>query len=75
MALTVTTKIEMPIAKASFKLPRGVDRRLRSLLDKQDKGERLTAAEKSEATGLVELSEMLTLLRLKSQKVSNGSNR
>jgi hypothetical protein len=50
MALTVTTKIEMPIAKASFKLPRGVDRRLRSLLDKQDKGERLTAAEKSEAS-------------------------
>ncbi len=45
--------------------PRGVDRRLQALLDKQDGGTPLTADEQAEAEGLVELADLLTLLRLR----------
>lgn len=62
-------EIEMPIAVERFKLPMGVHRRLQSLLDRQDAGEKLTAAERKEAEGLVELAEMLSLLRLRAQRV------
>jgi hypothetical protein len=37
-------------------LPEGVDRRLHALLDKQDRGEELTADERAEAEGLVTLA-------------------
>jgi hypothetical protein len=59
VADTVRVNVELPW------LPEGVDRRLHSLLDKQDQGESLTEDERAEAEGLVELSEFLTLLRLR----------
>lgn len=62
--------IEMPISARRIKLPRGVNERLQSLLDRQDCGEKLTAAEKREAEGLVELAEMLSLMRLRSGKAA-----
>ncbi len=63
-------EIEMPVAVEQFKLPTGVNRRLQSLLDRQDAGEKLTAAEKKEAKGLVELAERLSLLRLRAHRVN-----
>jgi hypothetical protein len=57
--------LELPPGLASLHLPEAVDRRLRALLDKQDRGEELTAEERAEAEGLVDLSELLTLLRLR----------
>ena len=68
-------EIEMPVAVGQFKLPTGVDRRLQSLLDRQDAGEKLTAAEKKEAEGLVELAEMLSLLRLRAHRIWQDSPR
>ncbi|HEX4948272.1 MAG TPA: hypothetical protein VFZ34_16480 [Blastocatellia bacterium] len=62
-------EIEMPMTVERFKLPTGVNRRLQALLDRQDAGEKLTAAERKEAEGLVELAEMLSLLRLRAQRV------
>lgn len=62
-------KIEMPFSVEQFKLPKGVDKRLQELLDRQDRGEKLTSAEKKEAEGLVDLAEMLSLLRLRSERV------
>jgi len=38
------------------------------LLDKQDRGEALTDDESAEAEGLVELAELLTLLRLRASR-------
>ena len=55
----------MPGDLARFRLPKGVQKRLQKLLDKQDQGRGLTPAEKSEAEGLVDLSEVLSLLRLR----------
>jgi hypothetical protein len=45
-----------------------VNDRLRELLDRQDRGGRLTAAERREAAGLVELADLLSLLRLRATR-------
>jgi hypothetical protein len=59
--------VELPVSAAHLKLPEGVDRRLHALLDKQDRGEPLTEDERVEAEGLVELSETLSLIRLRAK--------
>lgn len=63
----------MPTSIRNFKLPKGVNRRLQDLLDRQDSGKKLTGAEKSEAEGLVDLAEMLSLLNLRSKRVRRES--
>ena len=68
MAQRALISIEMPPSVQNFKLPKGVDKRLQNLLDRQDRGEKLTVGEKKEAEGLVDLAEMLSLLRLRSQR-------
>jgi len=55
----------MPQDLEEFRLPPGVDDRLEELLDRQDSGEILTDRERKEAEGLVQLAEMLSLLRLR----------
>lgn len=67
MPQNIRIDLEMPEDLAQFKLPKAVDERLQSLLDKQDCGEVLTATEKLEAEGLVNLAELLSLLRLRAQ--------
>ena len=66
---TVDLKIEVPEDLARLHLPEGVDRRLHALLDKQDGGTLLTEDEQAEAEGLVELADLLTLLR---QRISES---
>jgi hypothetical protein len=63
-------RIEMPVPAEKIRLPRAVDDRLQTLLDRQDRGEKLTPKERKEAEGLVELAEMLTLMRLRSERVA-----
>jgi len=50
----------MPSDLDQFKLPTGVNERLRDLLDRQDRGETLTPGERREAEGLVNLGEVLS---------------
>lgn len=64
-------KIEMPVSPEKIRLPKGVDARLQALLDNQDRGDKLSVKEKKEAEGLVELSEMLSLMRVRSERVAN----
>lgn len=68
MSQTVAIELLIPDDLARFHLPPGVDERLTSLLDRQDSGHRLTKAERDEAEGLVELAEMLALLRLRAER-------
>ncbi len=68
--MSLAVEIELPEDLASLKLPAGVDRRLQELLDKQDAGVPLSEDEQSEAEGLVDLSEILSLLRLRAKRVS-----
>ena len=71
MSQAIQLEVEMPGDLARFQLPNGVQKRLRALLDKQDQGRPLTSAEKREAEGLVDLAELLSLLRLRSRRLSN----
>jgi hypothetical protein len=63
----VAIELEIPDDLARFRLPAGVNGRLQELLDRQDKGVFLSAAERQEAEGLVNLAEFLSLLRLRAE--------
>ena len=65
----ILVELEMPGDLDQFKLPPGVDDRLQELLDRQDRGGTLTPTERREAEGLVDLAEVLSLLRLRAQRV------
>ena len=65
MAHTIQLRLHAPGDLGKFRLPTGVQQRLHELLDRQDEGKPLTAAERREAAGLVELAEMLSLLKLR----------
>lgn len=69
MSQHVLVEIEMPADLEKFHLPAGVHDRLQELLDRQDRGEVLSAAERAEAEGLVNLAEMLSLLQLRTQRI------
>jgi hypothetical protein len=65
----IAIEVEMPDDLARFRLPRGVNARLQELLDRQDDGSALSAAERKEAEGLVNLAEFLTWLRLRAERL------
>ena len=75
MTQSTLIEIEIPFSAQKFKLPSGVNNRLQELLDRQDRGEILTKAERKEAEGLVDLAEMLSLLRMSSQRISRASQK
>jgi hypothetical protein len=68
MSQVVTFELEVPDDLAKFRLPDGVNARLQALLDRQDRGQALTPAERREAEGLVSLAELLSLLRLRAER-------
>jgi hypothetical protein len=70
MAKSMLIELQMPGDLARFKLPAGVQTRLQELLDRQDRGQPLTDAERSEAEGLVSLAELLSLLRLRAERAA-----
>ena len=65
MSHSVSIKLPIPAGLAGFKLPAGVQKRLTLLLDQQDSEQPLSALERREAEGLVELAEFLSLLKLR----------
>ena len=75
MTQNISIKIEMPVSAAKIRLPKGVDDRLQHLLDRQDRGQKLTALEREEAEGLVELAEMLSLMRLQTERSSSENGK
>ncbi len=62
---TLAFEVTVPSDLARLELPTGVKRRLNDLLDKQDQGDKLTARERCEAEGLVDLADLLSLLKLR----------
>jgi hypothetical protein len=70
MEVSMPEVIEIPIELTRFQLPEALQARLQSLLDRQDEGNLLSQAERQEAEGLVELVEFLSLLRLRSTRVT-----
>ena len=68
MSESMLIEVQMPDDLARLQLPVGVQARLQELLDRQDSGHPLTEAERSEAEGLVNLADLLTLLRLRAER-------
>ena len=69
--MTLTLEVDVPDDLPRFRLPDAVAARLQALLDRQDSGQPLTAQERQEAEGLVNLSEFLTLLRLRAERMAS----
>jgi hypothetical protein len=70
MPPSVLIELEIPMSLEQFRLPAGVQQRLQDLLDRQGHVTALTPAEWQEAEGLVTLAELLSLLRLRGQRVA-----
>jgi hypothetical protein len=68
--MTLTLEVDLPDELSRFRLPAAVNARLQALLDRQDSGQTLSAAERAEAEGLVSLAEFLTLLRLRAERLA-----
>jgi hypothetical protein len=68
MSEQMIIQLELPEELATFELPKGVHDRLQELLDRQDRGEKLSAKERREAEGLVDLVELLSVLRSRAQQ-------
>ena len=64
----IPAMVEIPAELVMHKLPPAVNARLQSLLDKQDSGIVLAPSEKSEALGLVDLAEFISLLNLRAKR-------
>lgn len=75
MSHVVAIELEMPGDLARFRLPLAVNKRLHELLDRQDRGERLTSGERKEAEGLVNLAELLSLLKLRAGRVGRQAKK
>lgn len=70
MTSDIRIEIAVPDDLALFRLPDGVQERLNTLLDKQGEGQLLTDSERREAEGLVDLADLLSLLRLRAERIS-----
>jgi hypothetical protein len=68
MTVSFVLDFELPADLDRFRFPQAVHARLQSLLDRQEAGVPLSAEERAEAEGLVNLAELLTLLRLRTER-------
>ena len=70
MSQPVDIRLEVPDDLAKLRLPEGVQQRLQFLLDRQDQAGTLTPDERREAEGLAALAELLSLLRLRAERLA-----
>jgi len=69
----VLLELDLPSDWEKFRLPHALDVRLQELLDRQDLTGKLTKAEQSEAQALTELAEMLSLMKLRAERISRDN--
>jgi hypothetical protein len=67
VAQKVMVELDLPADWRNFRMPAALGRRLQTLLDKQDADRKLSAPERREAEALVELSEMLSLMKIRAR--------
>ncbi|MBI3821999.1 MAG: hypothetical protein HY289_04880 [Planctomycetes bacterium] len=68
MVRPVFVEVDLPQPWRKFRLPSALDRRLRELLDRQDRDGKLTPRERQEAEALVELVDILTLMKARTKQ-------
>jgi hypothetical protein len=64
---TVTVELKLPEDWQALQLPEALHERLQDLLDRQDEQGGLSSQERREAEALVQLVDMLALMRLKAE--------
>ena len=69
---TVTVELELPEDWQALRLPEALQERLENLLDLQDTQGSLSSQERREAEALVQLVDMLALLRLRADAAQNA---
>lgn len=67
MSKSVLVELNLPKDWQEFRLPPALHDRLQELLDRQDREGKLPVRERKEAKALVELVDMLTLLKAQAQ--------
>ena len=67
MSQAVMVQLDLPKDWRTFRMPRGLQARLQELLNRQDETGRLSRQERQEANGLVELVDMLSLMKLRAR--------
>lgn len=67
MSQAVMVQLDLPKDWRTFRMPRGLQARLQELLDRQDQTGRLSRRERQEANALVELVDMLSLMKLRAR--------
>ena len=74
LSMPKTPPLEMPALSnlGRLRFPPGVQRRFNELLERQNKGPKLTARERREAEGLVEMAEWISLLKLRARRASKA---
>ena len=72
MPRPVLIELDLPRDWKRFRLPPALHDRLQELLDQQDHDGKLSRRERREADALVELADMLALMKL---RVRHGANR
>jgi hypothetical protein len=66
----VVVKLDVPGDWRRFRLPPALNARLQELLDRQDREGKLSSAERREAKALVELVDMLALMKLRAEQAA-----
>ncbi len=67
MSQSVLVQLELPRDWKRFRLAPALHQRLQELLDKQDRDGRLPLRERKEARALVELVDLLSLMKVRAQ--------
>jgi hypothetical protein len=70
---TVTVELELPEDWQALRLPDALHERLQNLLDLQDEQGSLSSQERREAEALVQLVDMLALMRLRAEAAQKRS--
>jgi len=68
----VFVELDVPNDLRNFTLPTALNKRLQSLLDKQDAEGRLSRDERAEAKAISDLVDMLSLLKLRAKNAKNA---
>ena len=72
MSKSIFVQLDLPKDWKRFQLPEALHSRLQDLLDRQDRDGKLTVKERREAEALVDLTEMLSLMKLRAKIVKSG---
>ena len=75
MAAQTIIRISLPGDLNHLRFPKALDRRLQQLLDKQSIQGKLAATERREAEGLVEMAQIISLLRGRAERKSPSGKR